>query len=104
MVLIHQYGLEELKTKDIYLRSRQQRRVLGIHAIVLVRPTPTSFDPLSPGDTYILHKKPIVFSTPGLQGLSVVFVKSSFAWPHSIVKARILSSNKCKNNEFHINR
>ena len=36
--------------------------------------------------------------------LSVVFVKSSFVWSHSIVKARTLLSNKRKNNEFHINR
>ena len=37
--------------------------------------------------------------------LSVVIIKSSLVWSHSIVKARTLSSNKCKkNNEFDINR
>ena len=36
--------------------------------------------------------------------LSMVFVKSSFVWSHSIGKARSLSSNECINHEFHINR
>ena len=34
----------------------------------------TPFNPLSPGGTYIVHKKPIFFSIPRLQGLRMVLL------------------------------
>ena len=34
--------------------------------------TTAVLNPLSPSGTYMVHKKPIIFSTPGLQGLSCI--------------------------------
>ena len=46
--------------------SRQSKEML----VIPLKYTQKSFvNPPSPGGTYIVHKKPIFLSTPGLQGL-----------------------------------